>query len=90
MVSVRRWASAVTSWRSAGSAVGAAAGASGGGSAPQFAESSRSLEPTPVEQAVVAQMGAAQAQVQPDIDALAHQVYTILKRRLSAERRRLG
>jgi hypothetical protein len=26
----------------------------------------------------------------PDLDALAHQVYTILKRRLSAERRRLN
>jgi hypothetical protein len=75
----------------AGTAVASGGGVSGGGgAAPQFAESGRSLEPTPVEQAVAAQTSATHAQVQPDIDALAHQVYTILKRRLSAERRRLG
>jgi hypothetical protein len=30
------------------------------------------------------------AQPEPDLDALARQVYDVLKRRLAAERRRLG
>jgi hypothetical protein len=41
-------------------------------------------------QAQHAQFGQQPPQVQPDLDALAQQVYSILKRRLSAERRRVS
>jgi hypothetical protein len=67
---------------------GAPSSAAWSGAMPQFAESTRSLEPAAGAPAPAA--AAAGAVVEPDLDALAHQVYSILKRRLSAERRRLG
>jgi hypothetical protein len=60
-------------------------GGSGGGAA-QFAETSRSLEAPAAPPTAAANT---QQPAPPDLDALAHQVYSILKRRLSAERRRL-
>jgi hypothetical protein len=66
---------------------GSSGGGSAGGGGAQFAEATRSLE-APATTAA----GAAETTppAPPDLDALAHQVYTILKRRLSAERRRLN
>jgi hypothetical protein len=55
-------------------------------------------EPASSQEATGASGGAAEApaagaagpgQPQPDLDALARQVYTVLKRRLAAERRRV-
>jgi hypothetical protein len=56
----------------------------------QMAESSRSLDAPVTLNQSAAPGPAAGGPVQPDLDALAQQVYTILKRRLSAERRRFG
>jgi hypothetical protein len=67
------------------SATGNGAVTSGAATVVSAAETGRLL-PTPGSPAVKA----APAQPEPDLDALARQVYTILGRRLSAERRRLG
>jgi hypothetical protein len=64
-------------------------GGDGGGAAspgPQFAESDRTLEPLATGN--VPQAPAGPQHVEPDLNVLAHQVYTILRRRLAAERRR--
>jgi hypothetical protein len=78
-----------------GNGTGGGAGAAGdGGGAPagaHFAPYDRSLE-APATTPTVGQAPDphAQGQSEPDLDALAHQVYIILKRRLASERRRLG
>jgi hypothetical protein len=53
----------------------------------QLAETARSLDDDVPQPAPAAAPGAAPT---PDLDALARQVYTVLKQRLAAERRRLG
>jgi hypothetical protein len=58
------------------------------GAAAQFADTTRSLE-SPLA-AAATQQQQQPPPAPPDLDALAQQVYTILKRRLSAERRRLN
>jgi hypothetical protein len=63
------------------------AGSSGSG--PQFAESTRSVEGPPLASGA-ASVPSTSHQPEPDLDALARQVYTILKRRLAVERSRLG
>lgn len=69
------------------SAFNAAATAAAGPGAAAMAETGRELEPMP--QAAPNPAPANQSsQVQPDLDALAQQVYAVLKRRLSAESRR--
>jgi hypothetical protein len=51
-----------------------------------YAETTRPVETSQASQSG----GAAEGQPEPDLDVLAHQVYAILQRRLSAERRRYG
>jgi hypothetical protein len=68
---------------------GASGGGSGGGGGMHFADTTRSLD-TPTNLNAAAAPAANAGAVQPDLDALALQVYTILKRRLAAERRRFG
>jgi uncharacterized membrane protein YgcG len=70
-----------------GTTGGGAGSTSGGGGGAHFAESDRALQVPPAPPAAAA---GAPAAVEPDLDALAHQVYTILKRRLASERRRLS
>ena len=53
-----------------------------------MAELGRDVEPQ--QQASQAGPGGPAAQVPPDLDALAQQVYSILRRRISAESRRSG
>ena len=66
-------------------------GGSGGAAGAHFAPSDRGLEaPSNAPALGQAPDPQAQGQVEPNLDALAHQVYTILKRRLASERRRLG
>ena len=55
----------------------------------QAAEKNRSL-PQPAPAPSSAAPAAQRAEPEPDLDALAKQVYDVLKRRLAAERRRLG
>jgi hypothetical protein len=62
-------------------------GAAGGGGGAHFAETDRAVD-VPAAQHTATPGG--QQAVEPDLDALAHQVYTILKRRLASERRRLS
>ncbi len=62
-----------------------AAGDGGGGGA-QMAELGREIQPQ--QQASQSGPGGPAAQVPPDLDALAQQVYSILRRRISAESRR--
>jgi hypothetical protein len=69
------------------SAPAAPAAASAGPAAVQLAETARSLDDDVPQPAPAAAPGAAPT---PDLDALARQVYTVLKQRLAAERRRLG
>jgi hypothetical protein len=71
-----------------GSSVAAAPAATGGGDGgAQMAELGRDVQPQ--QPASQAGPGGPAAQVPPDLDALAQQVYTILRRRISAESRRL-
>lgn len=67
----------------------AASAASAPAAGAQFAETTRSLPPTTTQQSQSAEHQQPQP-VEPDLDALAQQVYTILKRRISAERRRFN
>jgi hypothetical protein len=69
---------------------GQPAPASASGALAYFADESRTL-PTPSSTSgdSTGQAPSPEA-VEPDLDALARQVYTILRNRLSAERRRLG
>jgi hypothetical protein len=73
-------------------AASAASSAGGGDTATapafQLAEQDRSIESTPA--AAPASAAPAAGPVPPDLDALAKQVYAVLKQRLAAERRRLG
>jgi hypothetical protein len=62
--------------------------AGGGDGGAHFADTDRSLPP-PAPPSTATPTPAAPP-VEPDLDALAHQVYTILKRRLASERRRLS
>ena len=55
------------------------------GASAQMAEAGRDVQP---QQQPAQSSPDAAAQVPPDLDALAQQVYTILKRRISAESRR--
>jgi uncharacterized membrane protein YgcG len=71
-----------------GTTGGGAGSTSGGGGGAHFAESDRALDVPPAPPPSAA--AGAPAAVEPDLDALAHQVYTILKRRLASERRRLS
>jgi hypothetical protein len=77
-----------------GAATVPAPAVNGSGSGAQtlhFADESRSLaiDPT-VDAPGAAPPPAEPAHVEPDLDALARQVYAVLKRRLSAEKRRVG
>jgi uncharacterized membrane protein YgcG len=63
-------------------------GGSGGGA--QAAEKNRSLPPPATSSAPPPPPPAERAEPEPDLDALAKQVYAVLKRRLAAERRRSG
>jgi len=93
-VSVASGASAPPALVGAGS--GGSNNASGGGSGGRggdgggmaFADETRSLDTGSDSASAAADSGATPAQVEADLDALARQVYSILKRRLSAERRR--
>jgi hypothetical protein len=74
---------------SGGGGTGGPGGTSGGGAgggAAHFAEIDRAVDVPPAQHTAAP---AGPAPVEPDLDALAHQVYTILKRRLASERRRL-
>ena len=64
---------------------------SGGGGQMFFADETRSL-PTAAstEPGAAPQAQDQAAAVEPDLDVLARQVYSILRNRLAAERRRLG
>jgi hypothetical protein len=72
---------------SSGGSGDAGGGAGGSGGTAHFADTGRPLEVPPASAASPA-AGQPPA-VEPDLDALAQQVYTILKRRLASERRRL-
>jgi hypothetical protein len=72
--------------QSGGDGGGAFDGGGASSSAAHFAEESRSIQSA--DSPGAAPQPPAQAQVAPDLDGLAQQVYAILKRRLAAERRR--
>jgi hypothetical protein len=64
-------------------------GTGGGGGGAHFAETGRPVDLPAAPPAPPANAAGAPPPVEPDLDALAQQVYTILKRRLASERRRL-
>ena len=84
-------ASAVDSASNGASNGAAVSAGSGGGGQVFFADATRTL-PTAVstETGPGPQAQEQAAAVEPDLDVLARQVYTILRNRLAAERRRLG